>query len=177
MAERFNRRMLAEVFKEPRLLRDFEEFSKTVDQGLPELVSTAQSTADSASAAAIAAQGTANSAVSAAATAQSTANAALAKRFAATIAINSFSYFEANTSGYIISLCSAAGGPISVNLTSCSACAGMIICIKKTDASPNTVTAVPFGLQTIDGLTSRVLSTQYANITIVSDGTSWNVIT
>lgn len=177
MAERFNRRMLAEVFKEPRLLRDFEEFSKTVDQGLPELVSTAQSTADSASAAAIAAQGTANSAVSAAATAQSTANAALAKRFVATIAVNSFSYFEANTSGYIISLCNASVGPISVNLPNCSTCGGMMISIKKTDASPNAVTAVPTGIQNIDGAPNRSVSTQYANFTLVSDGVSWNVIT
>lgn len=176
MADRFNRRMLAEVFKEPRLLRDFEEFSKTVDQGLPELVSTAQSTADSASSAAIAAQGTANSAVSAAATAQSTANAALDKRFVATISFNSFSYFEANISGYIISLCSASAGPISVSLPNCNTCSGMVICIKKTDGSVNAVTAVPTGAQSIDGSPNRSVSTQYENFTLVSDGVNWNVI-
>ena len=177
MADRFNRRMLADVFKEPRLLRDFEEFSKTVDESLPSLVSTAQDTADSASAAAIAAQGTANSAVSAAAAAQTTANTALAKRFAATISVNSFSYFEANTSGYIISLCNAFSGPISVNLPSCSTCGGMMICIKKIDSSVNSVTAVPTGIQNIDGAPNKSVSIQYANFTLVSDGVNWNVIT
>lgn len=180
MAERFNRKMLSEVFKDPRLMRDFEEFSKIVDEGLPALVLEAQTTADAAEAAAIAAQGTANAGVASAAAAQGTANTAISQiasyRMIATLQINSYSYSEYNTRGYVVSLCSSLAGAINVSLPSCGACQGMILCIKKTDTSANPVTAVPYGTQNIDGASSKAVSTQYERFTIVSDGLSWQVI-
>lgn len=45
--------------------------------------------------------------------------------------------------------------------------------VKKTDSSANTVTVATASSQTIDGATTKALSTQYASITIQSDGSNW----
>ena len=176
MANSFNRKLLAEVFKEPRMLRDFEEFTESVNSGLPALVADAQNAADTAQTQATAAQGTANAAASAASAAQATANTALAKEMAATIQSNTSSYFIANTRGYIVSLCSAVSGVINVTLPNATGCAGMIVCVKKVDASVNSVDIYPTGIQLIDGALSKTLLAQYNRITVVSDGVGWQVI-
>lgn len=48
MADLFSRKLLAEVFKDPRLMRDFEKLSRSVDTDLPDQVATAQATANDA---------------------------------------------------------------------------------------------------------------------------------
>jgi hypothetical protein len=50
--------------------------------------------------------------------------------------------------------------------------------LKRTDQTlANSITISPNGVDTIDGVSSKTLSTQYENFTIVSDGTSnWNII-
>lgn len=45
--------------------------------------------------------------------------------------------------------------------------------IVKTDSSANTVTVNTISSQTINGSTTKVLSTQWAKVTVVSNGTNW----
>jgi hypothetical protein len=48
--------------------------------------------------------------------------------------------------------------------------------IKKVDSSTNTVTFATTSSQTIDGGSTAVIKVQYASITLVSDGSNWNII-
>ena len=48
--------------------------------------------------------------------------------------------------------------------------------IKKTDSSANAVTINTTSSQTIDGSTSVVIQVQYVCVSVVSDGTKWNII-
>ena len=45
--------------------------------------------------------------------------------------------------------------------------------LKKTDSSANVVTVGTTNSQSIDGAATQALSTQYANIDVVSDGSNW----
>ena len=51
-----------------------------------------------------------------------------------------------------------------------------ILNIKKIDSSANTVTIDPAGSATIDGSLTKVLTTQYDNLTIQWDGTNWHIL-
>jgi len=74
-------------------------------------------------------------------------------------------------------LVSASGGAVEVDLPTASGNSGKVFRIKKTDSSSNAVTVDPSGTQTIDGVsTSRTLNTQYEEITIVSDGSNWQLV-
>lgn len=53
---------------------------------------------------------------------------------------------------------------------------GIIYIIKKSDSSVNTVTIDANGAETIDGATTKVISTQYSGYAIQSNGTSWDII-
>jgi len=75
-----------------------------------------------------------------------------------------------------VALCSAAAGSITIVLPTALAHRGKEYCIKKTDATANTVTIDPDGAQTIDGAATVVLSTQYAYKRIISDGANWHTI-
>ena len=70
--------------------------------------------------------------------------------------------------------CDATGGAFTVNLPAAS---GVVqsISIKKTDASINAVTIDGNASETIDGATTRLLSTQYEAVTLWSNGTNWMV--
>lgn len=48
--------------------------------------------------------------------------------------------------------------------------------VKKTDSAGNTITLATTSSQTIDGGSSATLKVQYASITLISDGSNWNVI-
>lgn len=48
--------------------------------------------------------------------------------------------------------------------------------IKKVSADSNTITITRAGSDTIDGTNTKVLTTQYETITIISDGNSWLVV-
>ncbi len=54
--------------------------------------------------------------------------------------------------------------------------AGRIYNIKKVDASANIVTIQASGEETIDGASSRLISTQYASYTVHSTGLEWFII-
>lgn len=51
-----------------------------------------------------------------------------------------------------------------------------IINIKKTDSGAGTVILNPAGSATIDGALTKVLTTQYDNLTIQYDGTNWHIL-
>jgi len=69
----------------------------------------------------------------------------------------------------------SSSGTLNVRLYSCSEIPGKRYYIKKTN-STNTVVVLPSGAETIDGLTSISLTTQYTSYGIVNDGTSWYIL-
>jgi hypothetical protein len=71
-------------------------------------------------------------------------------------------------------LADASGGAFSVTLPSPSA--GGRVDIKKIDSSSNGVTVATPNAETIDGQSSITLSAQYANRTIISDGSKYYVL-
>lgn len=70
----------------------------------------------------------------------------------------------------------ATSGNIIFNLYSASGNAGKSIYFKKVDPSINTITITAAGSETIDGSSSRVITTQWASYAIVSDGANWIII-
>jgi len=54
---------------------------------------------------------------------------------------------------------------------------GMIVHIKKIDTSPNVVTVSRTGTDTIEGTTTKTLTTQYQSLMLIADGTStWYIL-
>lgn len=73
-------------------------------------------------------------------------------------------------------LCDATSGAITVTLPKVARWTGVQLNIKKTDSSANAVTLDGDGSETIDGATTRAISTQYECLTIFSDGAEWHII-
>jgi len=96
--------------------------------------------------------------------------------FSPTTVANSVSYTEAGTTGFKTSLCDATGGAIVVTLPLVASATGLIYTVKKIDSSANTVTLDGNGVETIDGVTTQVISAQYDSLTITSDGSTWWII-
>lgn len=70
----------------------------------------------------------------------------------------------------------ATSGNITITLLpAATATSGFKIGIKKTDSSSNTVTIDGNASETIDGALTFVLSNQYENVYIISNGTNWYV--
>lgn len=72
----------------------------------------------------------------------------------------------------------ATTAPITVTLPAASASAGMVVRVKKVDASANTITIARAGADTIDGATTRVLTTQFQSVALVADSANgfWGVV-
>jgi hypothetical protein len=83
--------------------------------------------------------------------------------------------YTATTSDYTIR-CSASGGAFSVTLPAASTSTGLILVIKKTDATANAVTIDGNASETIDGATTVAISTQYQSFTLQSNGVSWDIL-
>jgi hypothetical protein len=66
----------------------------------------------------------------------------------------------------------ANAGAVTVNLPP-AASATRIVTVVKVDASVNLVTIDADGAETIDGATTRTLSSQWASVNLISDGTEW----
>jgi len=76
-----------------------------------------------------------------------------------------------------IYLCNATSAAIVATLPSAATAGnGFKAAFKKTDSSANAVTLTPNGSDTIDGAATYALSSQYAFVFIVSDGTNWQTI-
>lgn len=67
----------------------------------------------------------------------------------------------------------ASGGARTITLPSSLGITGRIYNIKKTDGSSNIVTVATTSSQTIDGATTRSLASQWATISVQSDGANW----
>jgi len=72
-------------------------------------------------------------------------------------------------------LVDATNGAVSIVLPDATATYN-IYNIKKTDSSANKVTINTTSSQTIDGSASAVIQVQYVCVSVVSDGTKWNII-
>ena len=70
---------------------------------------------------------------------------------------------DASSAGVTVNLPSAAPNPVTYTIV-------------KVDATGNTVTIDPSGSQTVNGSATRVLSTQWESVTLVSDGSNWITI-
>lgn len=73
-------------------------------------------------------------------------------------------------------LANAAGANVTVTLPALAGITGRIYNIKKIDNTANTVTIDGNGAETIDGVTTKVLTTQYACITIQAGAAEWSII-
>lgn len=74
-------------------------------------------------------------------------------------------------------LADATGGAFSINLLAAASVPGIIYNIKKIDNTTiNAVTVQANGGELIDGQNTQILTDQYTNIEIQSDGTSWWIL-
>lgn len=73
-------------------------------------------------------------------------------------------------------LVDASSGAVVINLPAASLNANRILNVKKIDASANTVTIDPNSSETIDGATTKVISTQWTNVRFQCNGTAWFII-
>jgi hypothetical protein len=71
-------------------------------------------------------------------------------------------------------LVDASGGARTITLPAAST-AGVLIGVKKIDASANTVTIDPNSSEVIDGATTRVIANRYTTVWAISDGTAWQI--
>lgn len=74
-----------------------------------------------------------------------------------------------------ILLTDSTAGAITVNLPSASSASGYVVYIKH-NGSANTTTIDGDASETIDGATTKVLSTQYEVVKLYCDGTEWWII-
>ena len=70
----------------------------------------------------------------------------------------------------------ATAGAFTLALPDATTCQGRRYMLKKTDSSANVVTVGTTNSQTIDGATTTALSTPYASIDVVSDGSNWQIV-
>lgn len=64
----------------------------------------------------------------------------------------------------------------TVTLPTAASAKHRVYTVKKIDASANTVTIDPAGAETIDGVATQVLTTQWQAFKIQSDGTAWFIV-
>jgi Head domain of trimeric autotransporter adhesin len=83
--------------------------------------------------------------------------------------------YTATASDYTI-VCNNTSGAITITLPAASTAAGRVYVVKKISAVFNNVTIDANASETIDGVTTRVLSSQYESVMIQCDGTSWYII-
>jgi hypothetical protein len=70
----------------------------------------------------------------------------------------------------------AGSGAVTITVPTAAGIAGRLYTIKKTDASANAVTVAATGGQTFDGSATISLSTQNQHVTVISNGTNWDLI-
>lgn len=67
-------------------------------------------------------------------------------------------------------------GAVTITLYTAVGNTGKMVSVKKIDSSANAVTIATTSSQTIDGSTTRTISSQYNSLTMVSNGTNWDII-
>lgn len=82
--------------------------------------------------------------------------------------------YAATTADDVI-LCSTSGGNWTLSLYAAAGNSGKTLYIKKTTSDTNVLTIDANASETIDGALTLKLCTQYDEVTLVCDGTNWNV--
>lgn len=91
-------------------------------------------------------------------------------------------YSQTLTSSYtpttqdMVLLCDCTSGAITVTLPQCSLVAGKELIIKKIDSSSNAVTIATTNSETIDGVTTQTVGSQYQSLTLMNNSTSWYIL-
>ena len=73
-------------------------------------------------------------------------------------------------------LCDATSAAFTVTLPTAVGIEGREFTIVKTDSSVNAVTVDGNGSETINGATTKALSSQWDKVTVVSDGSNWVIV-
>lgn len=96
-------------------------------------------------------------------------------RSVAVSATQNTTYSAVSSDDVILITATSAGWTLS--LPAASGVTGRIWTFKRTDSNPgNAITIDPNSSETIDGATTVVITTQYAALSIVSDGSNWHII-
>lgn len=82
--------------------------------------------------------------------------------------------YTATATDYLIP-CDASGGAFTIALPAVASSSGQTYVIRKIDSSFTAVTIDPNASETIDGATTTTLNTQWEAVTIVCDGTTWQI--
>jgi len=83
--------------------------------------------------------------------------------------------YTLDTDATQILLTDSTSGAITVNLPTVASSSGVIVTIKH-NGSANSTTIDGNSSETIDGATTKVLSTQYDVVQIACDGTAWYIV-
>jgi hypothetical protein len=83
--------------------------------------------------------------------------------------------YSITTSDAVISV-DASGAGRTMTLPTAVGVTGRTYTIKKSDSSSNTVTIATSSAQTIDGGSTAVIRVQYASVTVISNGSNWQII-
>ena len=75
-----------------------------------------------------------------------------------------------------IVLCDCTSNSITINLPAASGNKGLTYVIQKIDATGNIITVDGNGSETINGSTTKSISSQYTSLRIVCDGSNWFII-
>jgi len=76
----------------------------------------------------------------------------------------------------VVFLANTAAGNITVTLPLASSATGKVYTLKKTSSDANTARFSRSGADFIDGAATRTLASYMRSITIMSDGTTWNIV-
>jgi hypothetical protein len=87
--------------------------------------------------------------------------------------VNKTANYTATTNDQVITA-NATSGVVTITLPS-STITGKVITVKKTDAVNNVVVSRA-GSATIDGATTKTITTQYGFLTVIADGTNWFIV-
>jgi hypothetical protein len=79
-------------------------------------------------------------------------------------------------SGDYLLLCDSTAGAVTITLPSAALVPGRIYVFKRINAGANNVVVDGYASETIDGAASYTLSSQWAGVTVMSNGTAWFII-
>jgi hypothetical protein len=79
-----------------------------------------------------------------------------------------------DSNDYVVA--NAAGGAFTVTLPTAVGRTGKGFVVKRLNSGANNVTVGTTSSQTIDGATTRVLTSQYELVGVISDGSNWHVM-
>lgn len=79
-------------------------------------------------------------------------------------------------SGDYLLLCDATGGAITMTLPAAALVPGRIYAFKRINAGANAVTVDGYGAETIDGAATHVLTPQWNNVLIMTNGVAWFIL-